>query len=70
MAFVPAFSFGEQLQTTQHHTHPRLILDYTKNNLHLNSVFCNKLIPRGRCALLPFELREVKREESHDVGLD
>lgn len=70
MGFVPAFSFGQDLQALSNSVRPRVILDYTKNSLHRDSVFCNKLIPTGRCALLPFALREVKREESHDVGLD
>lgn len=70
MGYVPAFSFGEMLQEDTNHRNPRILLDYTKNSLHRNSVFCDELNPNDRCAVVPFELREVKREESHDVGLD
>lgn len=70
MAFVPAFSFGEDLRTDSNHRDPRIMLDYTKNSTHTGSVFCDPLNPRDRCMVKPFVLREVKREESHDVGLD
>lgn len=72
MAYVPAFSFNEDLQilNTGYASPPRIMLDYTKNSTHTDSVFCDKTNPRVRCMVKPFVLREVKKEESHDVGLD